>query len=120
MYCKNSEIFYFFLFLLIFAASHLLLMRYHLNYMSIGEKYTFSNNATLTVSEIVKIKPNKTVSSPKVNFAKIRRMSLRNGRLSNIKEPPVPSEMQDAYSVNMKFFHRQANVKLFRYSQFIV
>ena len=29
--------------------------------MSIGEKATFSNNATLTVSEIMKIKPNKTI-----------------------------------------------------------
>ena len=120
MHCRNSELLYVFLFLLIFVISHLMLMRYHMSYMSMGRKYIVLAGETRDVFKTVDIQKSNGFPPLPSNFAKIHRMSPRNMRkFRNIKEPPIPADKEDEYALNIKYFRRQANYTIFRYTQII-
>ena len=113
MYCKNTEIFYVLLFLILFVLSHFLLVQYHMNYMSAGKKLSLIE-AKMADSFESKEEPNKngvrTFRSSVLSLNRVKSKKIAR----NIIEPPLPKEKEGEYALNVKYFQKLHNYPIFR------
>ena len=115
MYCKNTEIFYVLLFLILFVLSHFLLVQYHMNHMSAGQKLSLIK-AKMADAYESKEAPHKNGVRPfRSGVLSLNRMALQSKRVArNIIEPPLPKEKEGEYALNVNYFQKLHNYPIFR------
>ena len=115
MYCKNTEIFYVLLFLILFVLSHFLLVQYRINHMSAGQKLRFNKGKPTDSYGFEEVLNKKDIHPFHSGFWSPNRFSLQGKSIPrNIIEPPLPKEKEAEYALNMRYFQRLHNCTIFR------
>ena len=116
MRLKNLDIFFILTFLLFFGATHFLLAKYHVNYLSKDKKLLGCDSETCEhISNKEKDRHiNKNLSHVR-DFAKFHHLAFRDmSRLIKyIKEPPVPKGKEHEFALNINYFSKRANYTIF-------
>ena len=107
MRCKNREILYVFLFFILFAVSHFLLVQYHMRNIAIDGK---ENKDTLNGKSNEKntgFELNNTVLKRKSKLSSNSKKHFQYQSLyyRNIAEPTLPRKEEAEYAVNT-FYHK--------------
>ena len=109
MRCKNREILYVFLFFILFAVSHFLLVQYHMRNIAIDGK---ENKDTLNGKSNVKntgFELNNSVLKRKSKLSSKNKKHSRYQSLynTNIAEPTLTKKEEAEYAVNT-FYHKNS------------
>ena len=109
MRCKNREILYVFLFFILFAVSHFLLVQYHMRNIAIdGKENKDTSNGKSNVKN-TEFELNNSVIKRKSKLSSNNKKHSRYQSLyyRNIAEPTLTKKEEAEYAVNT-FYHRNS------------
>ena len=109
MYCKNAEIFYVLLFLILFVLSHFLLVQYRLNHMPARQELKLNKGKPTDSYGFKEVLNKKDIGPFHSGFWRSRKSIARN-----IIEPPLSKEKEEEYALNIRYFQRLHNYTIFR------
>ena len=115
MKCRNSEILYVFLFLILFVVANFLLMQYHMKGLSIGKKRSinFRKSSTDLQSKILKDNSNILIQKHGSLMTNKEHHRYRNIYHRKIIEPPITGQKKVKYALNTFYFQKSLNYTIF-------
>ena len=116
MLCKNSEILYVFLFLILFVVSHFLLIQYYMKDMSIGKKRRINAAKISSNLQSTRLNDNSHIPTRNNNGSFMQNREhhrYRNIHHRSIIEPALTGLKEAEYALNTFYFQKSMNYTFF-------